>query len=377
MACIDKGDIIGSLFLDFRKAFDLVNHNILIKKLSVYKICNQSLQWFIPYLKSRQQTIASGQGMSIRSLIRSGVPQGSILGPILFLLFINDLPLLLKNCHVDFFADDTTAHTSNKDIEIINAELQSDFSIAVSWSKQNKFPINYDKTTYMELGAKKRIKDEYHLVLKADNHTIDKVTKQRLLGIIIDDHLTWTAHIDYLCSTLSAKISLLRQLSAYVPQEIQKLYYQSYILPLLDYGCNTWGTTSSANIERLSKLQKRAAARIILKVDFLTPSKLMFETLGWLSVPKRILYNKAILTYKALNNLTPAYISNLLTPISKTHSFSLRSQENGALCIPRSRSALYDRSFSHSASKLWNSLPQNIRTINTLASFKTDLRNYI
>ena len=304
MACIDRGDIIGSLFLDFRKAFDLVNHNILIKKLSVYKIRNQSLQWFISYLESRQQTIDSGQGMSIRSLIRSGVPQGSILGPILFLLFINDLPLLLKNCHVDFFADDATAHTSNIDIESINAQLQSDFSIAVSWSKQNKMPINYDKTTYMVLGAKKRIKDADHLVLKADNHTIDKVTKQRLLGIIIDDHLTWTAHIDYLCSTLSAKISLLRQLSAYVPQENQKLYYQSYILPLLDYGCNTWGTTSSANIERLSKLQKRAA-RIISKSDFLTPSKLMFETLGWLSVPKRIFYNKAILTYKALNNLTP------------------------------------------------------------------------
>ena len=376
MACIDKGDIIGSLFLDFRKAFDLVNHNILIKKLSIYKVSNSSLQWFISYLESRQQTIDSGQGMSIRSLIRSGVPQGSILGPILFLLFINDLPLLLNSCHVDFFADDATAHTSNQNIEIINAELQSDFSIAVSWSKQNKLPINYDKTTYMVIGAKKRVQDEYQLELSADNHAINKVTKQRLLGIIIDDHLSWTAHIDHLCSTLAAKISLLRQLSTYVPQDVQKLYYQSYILPLLDYGSNTWGTTSCANIERLSKLQKRAA-RIILKADFFTPSKLMFETLGWLSVPKRLLYNKAILTYKALNNMTPAYITNLLTPISKTHSLSLRSSENGVLCIPRSRSALYDRSFSHSASKLWNSLPQNIRIINSFRSFKTDLRNYI
>ena len=376
MACIDKGDIIGSLFLDFRKAFDLVNHNILIKKLSIYKVSNSSLQWFISYLESRQQTIDSGQGMSIHSLIRSGVPQGSILGPILFLLFINDLPLLLNSCHVDFFADDATAHTSNQNIEIINAELQSDFSIAVSWSKQNKLPINYDKTTYMVIGAKKRVQDEYQLELSADNHAINKVTKQRLLGIIIDDHLSWTAHIDHLCSTLAAKISLLRQLSTYVPQDVQKLYYQSYILPLLDYGSNTWGTTSCANIERLSKLQKRAA-RIILKADFFTPSKLMFETLGWLSVPKRLLYNKAILTYKALNNMTPAYITNLLTPISKTHSLSLRSSENGALCIPRSRSALYDRSFSHSASKLWNSLPQNIRIINSFRSFKTDLRNYI
>ena len=376
MSCIDKGDIIGSLFLDFRKAFDLVNHNILIKKLSVYKIRSSSLQWFTSYLESRQQTIDSGQGMSIRSLIRSGVPQGSILGPILFLLFINDLPLLLKHCQADFFADDATAHTSNQDIETINTELQSDFSIAVSWSKQNKLPINYDKTTYMILGSKKRVQDEHQLDLRAENRTIDKVSTQRLLGIFIDDHLSWTTHIDHLCSTLSSKISLLRQISAYVPQDIQKLYYQSYIVPLLDYGCNTWGTTSSANIERLSKLQKRAA-RIILKADFMTPSKLMFETLGWLSVPKRLLYNKAILTYKALNNLTPAYISNLLTPLSEKHSRSLRSSENGLLCIPRSRSALYDRSFSHSASKLWNSLPQDIRTKSSLNAFKTSIRDYI
>ena len=118
---------------------------------------------------------------------------------------------------------------------------------------------------------------------------------------------------------------------------------------------------------------KKRAARIILKADLFTPSKLMFETLGWLSVPKRLLHNKAILTYKALNNMTPAYITNLLTPISKTHSLSLRSSENGAVA----RSALYDRSFSHSASKLWNSLPQNIRIINSFRSFKTDLRNYI
>ena len=158
---------------------------------------------------------------------------------------------------------------------------------------------------------------------------------QRLLGIYIDDHLSWTSHIDHLCLTLSSKISLLRQISADVPQYIQKLYYQSYIVPLLDYGCNTWGTTSSSNIEYPSKLKKQAP-RIILKADFMTPPKLMFKTLGWLSVPKRLLYNKAILTYKALNNLTPTYISCQLTPLLEKHLGSLRSSENRLLCTPRS-----------------------------------------
>lgn len=376
MACIDRGETVGSLFLDFRKAFDLVDHKILIQKLSAYKFSSSSLQWFTSYLESRQQTIKSGEVLSPFSTIQSGVPQGSILGPTLFLLFVNDLPLLLRHCYSDLFADDTTIHKSSPSLDIINAEVCADFLIAVYWSKRNKLPINLTKTTYMLLGARHRVNDTCHLNLMIDGTTIEKVSEQKLLGIVIDENLLWTHHIDYLCSTLSTKISLLKQISSYVPQDIQKLFYQSYILPLLDYGCNTWGTTSNANIERLSKLQKRAA-RIILQADFMTPSTLMFEQLGWLSVPKRLLYNKAVLTYKALNNLTPSYISNLLKPVSETHALSLRSSENGLLSIPRSRTALFDRSFSYSASKLWNSLPKSVRKASSVNEFKTCIRNYI
>ena len=124
----------------------------------------------------------------------------------------------------------------------------------------------------------------------------------------------------------------------------KKYFIKTYILPLIDNGCNTWSATTSSNIERISKLQKRAA-RIILQVEYLTPSSLMFEELGWLSIPRQFMYNKAVLTFKALNNLTPAYISSLLKPMSETHSLSLRSSDNGLLSIPTSRSALYDRSF--------------------------------
>ena len=360
----------------FRKAFDLVDHNILIKKLSAYKFCNLSLKWFKSYLEARQQTVQSDSGMSDFANIHSGVPQGSILGPTLFLLFINDLPLLLKYCYADLFADDAIFHKNSPDIGEINDEMLIDFFTIVFWSKQNKLPINFNKSTYMILGAKRRLEDTFELLLNIGNEKIEKVSKQKLLGIFIDEHLSWTPHIDYLCSIIASKISLLKQLSSYVPQNIQKLFYQSYILPLMDYGCNTWGTTSTSNIERISKLQKRAA-RIILRAEYLTPSDLMFEELGWQSVPKRLMYNKAILTFKALNNQTPAYITNLLKPMSESHPRSLRSSENGLLSVPRSSSALYDRSFSYSASKLWNCLPQSLRTSSSLSTFKTGIKDYI
>ena len=118
-----------------------------------------------------------------------------------------------------------------------------------------------------------------------------------------------------------------------MPTDVQKRFYQGYILPLIDYGSITWGTTSNANIERLSKLQKRAA-RIILRADFDTPSSLMFRELNWLSTEGRLKYNKAVLIYIALNNLTPDYISKLLTTLSKIHLLNLRSSENGLLHIP-------------------------------------------
>ena len=186
--------------------------------------------------------------------------------------------------------------------------------------------------------------------------------------------LMWTPQIDNLCSTISSKISLLRQLAAYVPTHAQKLYYQGYILPYIDYGSVTWGATSNASIERLSKLQKRAA-RIILHADCTTPSAFMFKELGWLSVADRLTHNKATLIYKALNNQTPEYISDLLKPMSEAHSRNLRSTENGSLIVPRSRKSLHEGSFSCSAPRLWNSLPQAVRNAGSLPTFKQSFRS--
>ena len=370
MACIDRGDIVGSVFLDFRKAFDLVDHSILIDKLSLYKCQGPDLNLISSYLQSRQQVIDSGKGLSTPAYIKSGVPQGSILGPTLFLIFINDLPLHMEYCDIDLFADDATFHANGKTKSEVEPKLQTDGNNSKSWAKHHKMQIHYDKTSCMTLGSRHRTQNEASkLDITIDGNEIKQVDKQKLLGVYIDENLLWTTHIDYLCSKISTKISLLKQLSTYVPVKVQKLFYQGYILPLIDYGSNTWGSTSKLNIERLSKLQKRAA-RIILKADFDTPSSEMFNELGWSTIENRHNYNKAVLTYKAFNNLTPEYISNLLKPTFETHNRNLRSATNGSLSVPRSRTSLFDRSFSATAPKLWNSLPKEITTASSLENFK-------
>ena len=177
MECNDKGDMVGALFIDFRKAFDLVDHKILLHKLYLYKFDSSSIEWFRSYLCSRQQTIESEKGLSDFTTVISGVPQGSILGSTLFIIFINDLPLYLKNCSSDLYADDTTVHTHNNNIDTIEASLQSELGNTKTWSKKINMDIHMTKTSCMLVGTKKRLSDSRALNIKIDDVTIKKCIK--------------------------------------------------------------------------------------------------------------------------------------------------------------------------------------------------------
>ena len=149
----------------------------------------------------------------------------------LFLIFINDLPLCLDHCKSDLYADDATVHYTGKNVSNIELILLCDFKNALDWSKPNKMNIHYGITTCMLVGTRQRLNVSRELNVQIENIRIQTVTKQKLLGIYIDEHLTWSSHIDHLCLILASKISLLRQLSRYVSIEYQKMFYQGYILP--------------------------------------------------------------------------------------------------------------------------------------------------
>ena len=296
--------------------------------------------------------------------------------PALFLLFINDLPLFINEAYLDFYADDSTVHTSNKQQLKVQNDLQQGSDNFENWCSKNDMLVHLKKTCCMSIGTRQLLAKIESLDLHIKNEQIKAVDSQKLLGIIIDKSLTWDKQIDAVCLNVTRRITLLKLLSKYVDQNSLKLYYKSYILPILDYGCLIWGRCSTSNTYRLIKLQKRAA-RIILKVDLMTPSTQMFSELKWLPFPERVKYHTHIMMYKILNNMAPDYLRQLFHNVSETHERALRSADNELLTLPLYRTTYYEKSFTVTGAREWNSLPLNLRKLPTIQSFKTAVKSYL
>ena len=172
------------------------DHKILKDKITLYHFSPSALRWFDSYLDGRHQAVLGETGLATFANIRYGVPQGSILDPTLFLIFINDLPLNFELCLSDFYTDDGTVYTHDKNIENVEIKLQGDLNNAKHWSKENKLPLYYNKTTCMTKCTKIWINDSCKLNLQVDEVCIQNMSTQKLLGVRSDQHLTWTAHID-------------------------------------------------------------------------------------------------------------------------------------------------------------------------------------
>ena len=189
----------------------MVDHEILLQKLECYSFDSNALTVFKSYLNNRQQSVHIGATESKFNEIKSGVPQGSVLGPILFLLYINDLPLHVKHSQIALFADDTTIHGSSKSLESIEENMQKDLDNINKWCDENKMKINENKTNCMLLGTNQRLANlsKTTLDLKVNDIALDNVKNQKLLGVEIDSHLDYNVHLDKLCKNISSKLALL------------------------------------------------------------------------------------------------------------------------------------------------------------------------
>ena len=368
---MDRGEVTGVLFLDLKKAFDTVNHDLLLQKLFTFGVEGPYLQWFRDYLSGRKQATCVNGVLSQSLPISFGVPQGSILGPLLFIMYINDLPQCVTNGKVALYADDTAVFYSAKNIHEVQRILEGQLSNVSQWLSENQLTLNLSKTKSMTIGSR-QILAKGKLNLNLRGSSIENVESFKYLGVLLDERLTWDQHVDFLCKKVSKRLGVLRRASEFLDIPSRKLLYYALILPIFDYCDVVWGNCSITLSNRTQVLQNRAG-RLILGIRGLyrdTPVEHILDSLGWVKLDARRKFHLDFITFKILQ-CGPTYLADKFTRVSHIHSHRTRATANSMFYIPRFKSSTGQRSFIFRATMSFNQLPQSVRQAPSKQTFRS------
>jgi hypothetical protein len=363
----DNRKVLVGVALDFRKAFDTIDFSILLSKLNKYGIRGIARQWFYSYLHGRNQFVGINNVRSPLLAIKCGVPQGSILGPLLFLLYINDLPNASDLLPI-IFADDTnvfySANNVNGCINIINAEMMK----LVTWIRCNKLSLNVDKTQYIVFSKKKSCDST---PVSIDGKIINRVDSFKFLGVIIDDKLSWRQHISYIRGKISRMLGILRCARLLLKKETLITLYYAFIYPHLNYCIDVWGHCNQNDFQSLFKIQKRA-------IRFTNYSKRnahtehLFRSSNILPLKQLYVFSIAIFMFKFHHKFLPTVIDQMFQTNASLHSVNTRQRY--LLHVPQLRSNSSMKSIRFRGVFIWNQLPLEIYTNVSLSSFKALLK---
>ena len=364
---IDNGKINGVIFLDLKKAFDTVDHQILLSKLNYYGINGKSFKWFQSYLENRTQKCSVNGSLSSSCSLTCGVPQRTILGPLLFLLYINDLPNCLSNCEPRMYADDTHLTYAGGDLESIQLCLNEDLTNVFNWLQANKLTLNMTKTEFMLIGSRQRLGTlKASPTIRMNITQVSQVTSTKSLGVIIDDRLDWHSHIEKLTKKIASGIGCLKRVRHLIPASTLHLLYQALVKPQFDYCDIVWGSCGITLRDKLQKLQIRAA-RVLTFSSYDADATKLLEFLSWKNLTSQQEIHRVTMVFKCLHGLAPEYLNSKFR--WRNSAYDLRDSEN-KLNVPLPRTNYYRKSFSYSGATLWNSLPCDIRNTESLGLFK-------
>ena len=357
-----KNHSIG-VFLDFKKAFDTVNHKILISKLENYGIRGIPKNWFISYLENRLQRVSIGNTFSQYNAIKTGVPQGSILGPILFILYINDLPQVSKKIHTTMFADDSSLIASHKNFNQLVQDINLDMVRVYEWTLCNRLSLNLNKTVCM-LFTKRKVRDIDTFSIKINNADVPFVQCHKFLGVNLDNKLSFKKHVESVVNKASKSIGIFYKTKSFLSKNLLTTLYYSLIYPYFLYANEIWGGTYPTYLQSILLLQKRIV-RIINKESFLAHTTPLF-------------IESKILRISDIHKLVIAQMgfkSNINSDNLPAHNYNTRNRN--ILRPEFQRLSICQKSITYKLPVIWNSLPDHLKHIEKYNRFKFELKKHL
>ena len=378
LQALDSKQSLMLVLLDMSAAFDTIDHTILLNMHEVrYGIAGTAHQWFRSYLSDRSQRVRILGKSSDSRPLNLGVPQGSVLGPVIFTLYSAQIASIARRhgLSVHLYADDTQLYISlsSDEAAVIVARVECCLAEINAWLVAHKLKLNDDKTVIVEIRSPRSVSALGDIMVGQERITLSEATRN--LGVFFDRHFNLQNHVQKLCRSAYAQLRNIAQVRSVLLQKAAETLVHAFVTSRLDY-CNAlmYGLPA-CTISKLQRLQNSAPGVVTRsrKFDHITP---ILRDLHWLPVSKRITFKVLILTYRALHGLAPDYIADLVMPYSPVRS--LLSANERLFTVPASRlRSLGDRRFPYAAPSLWNGLPLTVCTAETLSKFKSLLKTYL
>lgn len=377
LEAMDAKKLTILVLLDLSKAFDSIDHAKLLTKLQTLGVSRSTLEWFRSYLLERRQYVRIGAETSGFGYLSHGVPQGSILGPALFNIYLNDLSSIPKFGGLESFVDDSKLYLSFPIADVCNVveQINEDLFNIAGWCCHNSLLINPGKTKLLVFGTRqmlKKLPNDFHVVLLGKN--IFPSSSAQDLGLQVDCTLSYDEHITNTVSSCTGSLCQINRVKHLLDTSTLENVVNALVFSRLYYCSSVWSNTAKKNIVKLQKVQN-FAARIITgarKFDHITP---VLKELNWLPVDSVLKYKDGILAFKCVKGLAPNYLSERFITRSLVHNRNTRNKDG--LNIPACRSASGQRTFLYRAISLWNSLPREITDTSSLRTFKKGLRKLL